>query len=36
MSKLPIVSGKDIIKVLTKVGFRVDRQKGSHIYLNKR
>jgi len=35
MSKLPIVSGKDIIKVLTKVGFRVDRQKGSHIYLIK-
>ncbi len=34
MSKLPIVSGRDLIKILTKhFGFRVLRQKGSHVTL---
>lgn len=31
--KLPVMSGRDVIKALTKVGFREVRQKGSHIIL---
>lgn len=31
MSKLPVVSGKQCVKALTKIGFVVFRQKGSHI-----
>lgn len=34
--KLPVVSGEDVIKALYKVGFRVVRQKGSHVRLEKR
>lgn len=35
MSKLPRVSGQDCIKALTKAGFVVKRQEGSHIILRK-
>ncbi len=35
MSKLPVVSGKDMIKILRKIGFKVDRRRGGHIYLIK-
>jgi predicted RNA binding protein YcfA (HicA-like mRNA interferase family) len=35
MPKLPSVSGKDTIKVLSKVGFKVKRQVGSHIILKR-
>lgn len=35
MSKLPISSGKDVIKALSKAGFRVIRQRGSHVRLEK-
>jgi predicted RNA binding protein YcfA (HicA-like mRNA interferase family) len=31
MSKLPIVSGKECIKALEKIGFVMFRQRGSHI-----
>ncbi|ACB52196.1 hypothetical protein cce_2848 [Crocosphaera subtropica ATCC 51142] len=31
MSKLPVISGKECIKALKKVGFVVFRQRGSHI-----
>ena len=31
--KLPVMSGRDVIKALAKVGFREIRQKGSHIIL---
>ena len=31
MAKLPVVSGKDLIKALKKNGFQVVRQKGSHV-----
>jgi len=31
--KLPIVSGRDLIKVLGKVGYAVDHQTGSHVIL---
>jgi len=34
LSKLPAISGKELIKILTKYfGFRVLRQKGSHVTL---
>lgn len=33
MSKLPVVSGKQCIKALEKIGFVMFRQKGSHITL---
>ncbi len=33
MSKLPIVSGKKVIKTLSKIGYYVRDQKGSHIHL---
>lgn len=36
MPKLPILSGKEIIAVLTLLGFAEIRQKGSHIILRKR
>ena len=35
MPKLPSVSGKDTIKVLSKVGFKVKRQVGGHIILKR-
>jgi len=33
MPKLPVLPAKDVIKVLTKSGFLVHRQTGSHIHL---
>ena len=33
MPKLPHLSGKEIIKALSKAGFQVARQKGSHVIL---
>lgn len=33
MPKLPVISGKDLIKKLEKLGYRAVRQKGSHIRL---
>ena len=35
MPKLPIVSGKEVIKALSKIGFEHIRTKGSHAILNK-
>ena len=31
MPKLPVVSGKDLIKTFKKIGFTIVTQKGSHI-----
>jgi predicted RNA binding protein YcfA (HicA-like mRNA interferase family) len=31
--KLPVVSGQDLVRALTKTGFEVHHQKGSHIIL---
>jgi len=31
--KLPVLSGKEIIKALAKVGFVAVRQKASHVFL---
>jgi predicted RNA binding protein YcfA (HicA-like mRNA interferase family) len=36
MPKLPLLSGKEIIKALTKMGFEEIRQKGSHVILKKK
>ena len=33
MSNIPQISGKELIKVLEKIGFKVVRQKGSHVRL---
>ena len=33
MSKLPQISGKDVVKVLLKIGFKMVSQKGSHAKL---
>ncbi|MHB1507233.1 MAG: type II toxin-antitoxin system HicA family toxin [Cuniculiplasma sp.] len=33
MPKLPTVSGKKTIKALSKIGFVVLRQNGSHVFL---
>ena len=33
MTKLPVTSGKDVLRVLTKLGYCVRDQKGSHVHL---
>jgi predicted RNA binding protein YcfA (HicA-like mRNA interferase family) len=33
MSKLPIMSGPDMVKAMSKIGYYVRDQKGSHIHL---
>ena len=33
MSGLPSVSGREVVKALTKCGYEQDRQRGSHIIL---
>ena len=35
MSKLPLLSWRELVKTLSKVGFTVARQRGSHIILIK-
>jgi predicted RNA binding protein YcfA (HicA-like mRNA interferase family) len=35
MSKLPQVSGSDVIRALQKVGFSIRRQHGSHLILRR-
>jgi len=35
MPKLPVMSGGDLIRALQKVGFRIVRQKGSHVSMQK-
>ncbi len=35
MSHLPVVSGKDSVRALERVGFPVIRQVGSHIVLRR-
>ena len=35
MPKLPILSGKDIIKILERMGFDNVIQKGSHVVMKK-
>ncbi len=33
MARLPVLSGRELVRALEKAGFEVDRQKGSHIVL---
>ncbi len=35
MPRLPVLSGEELIKVLQKAGFKILRQKGSHVSLQK-
>lgn len=36
MSKLPVISGREMVKVLSKIGFDVVGRKGSHVRLKRR
>ncbi len=33
MSSLPLVSGREVVRALRKLGYEQDRQRGSHIML---
>ena len=33
MSRLPRVSGREVVKTLRKIGYEIDHQTGSHIVL---
>jgi len=33
MSKLPVLSGKELCKILLKIGYEIDHQTGSHFIL---
>jgi predicted RNA binding protein YcfA (HicA-like mRNA interferase family) len=33
VSELPLVSGRDTVRALARIGFEVDRRRGSHIIL---
>ena len=35
MPKLPVLSGKKLVKILSKIGFQHVRNKGDHAILNK-
>ncbi len=35
MTRLPQISGRDCVKALEKVSFRLKRQEGSHIILRR-
>jgi predicted RNA binding protein YcfA (HicA-like mRNA interferase family) len=35
LSKLPLLSWREVVKALTKAGFQVARQRGSHLILVK-
>jgi len=35
MPKLPRISGKEVIRALEKLGFRIVRQRGSHVVMRK-
>jgi predicted RNA binding protein YcfA (HicA-like mRNA interferase family) len=33
VSNIPQISGRDVVKALTKIGYEFDRQRGSHVIL---
>ena len=35
MSKLPVVSGKEVVRRLEKIGFQLVRREGSHMILRR-
>jgi predicted RNA binding protein YcfA (HicA-like mRNA interferase family) len=36
MPRLPVISGSQAVKAFQRAGWRVDRQRGSHVVLLKR
>lgn len=36
MTALPVVSGTEVVKALGKIGYELDRQRGSHMILRQR
>ncbi|MBI2558317.1 type II toxin-antitoxin system HicA family toxin [Candidatus Woesearchaeota archaeon] len=36
MPKLPLISGKELVKVFAKVGYEIDHQTGSHVILRQK
>lgn len=36
MPKLPLLSGREVVKIFERLGWEVSRQKGSHIILVKK
>ena len=36
MSRLPVISGRDLIAWLKSLSYEVDRQRGSHVRLERR
>ena len=36
MSRLPVISGRELCKALGKIGYFVDHQTGSHIVVRRR
>jgi predicted RNA binding protein YcfA (HicA-like mRNA interferase family) len=36
LSKLPAISGRQLCKILGKIGYSIDHQTGSHIILRQR
>ena len=36
MSKLPRVSGREVVRAFSRIGYEVDRQRGSHVVLRHR
>lgn len=35
MPRLPVVSGSEAVKALQRLGYFVDRQRGSHVIMKK-
>ncbi len=35
MPKLPVISGNQLVKMLSKLGYKIIRQRGSHVSLRK-
>lgn len=33
MSKLPVISARELLKILSKIGYSIDHQTGSHMIL---
>lgn len=36
MAELPLVSGREAVKAFGKIGYELDRQRGSHIVLRQK
>lgn len=34
--RLPVISGQEVVKILTRLGFKIVGRKGSHIRLKKK